>query len=73
MLAVADWWLAIGCEVLGVVAAAAAPAAITVRAKIRMASFIIGNLWWIWIDRKHTPVHQNRRRFCKLNPANSEI
>jgi hypothetical protein len=30
--------------VLGVTAAAAAPAAITVRAKMRMASFMIGNL-----------------------------
>jgi hypothetical protein len=33
-----------GGAVLGVVAAAAAPAAITVKAKMRMASFIIGNL-----------------------------
>jgi hypothetical protein len=46
-LAVADWWLAMGFAVLGVVAAAAAPATTTVRAKMRMASFIIGNLWWI--------------------------
>jgi hypothetical protein len=52
-LAVADWWLAMGCAVLGVVAAAAAPAATTIRAKMRMASFIEGNLWWIQIGRKH--------------------
>jgi hypothetical protein len=44
MLAVADWWLAMGCAVLGVVAAAAAPATIRVKAKMRTASFIIGNL-----------------------------
>jgi hypothetical protein len=44
ILAVADWWLAMGCAVLGVVAAAAAPATIMVRAKMRMASFIEGNL-----------------------------
>jgi hypothetical protein len=42
-----------GCAVLGVVAAAAAPAATTIRAKMRMASFIEGNLWWIRIGRKH--------------------
>jgi hypothetical protein len=43
-VAVADWWLAMGCTVLEVVAAAAAPATIMVRAKMRMASFIEGNL-----------------------------
>jgi hypothetical protein len=42
-----------GCAVLGVVAAAAAPATITVRAKMRMASFIFGNLWWILVLRKY--------------------
>jgi hypothetical protein len=47
MLAVADWWLVTGGAVLGVVAAAAAPATTMVRAKMRMASFIEGNLWWI--------------------------
>jgi hypothetical protein len=44
MLAVADWWLAMTGAVLGVTAAAAAPATTTDRAKIRMASFIVGNL-----------------------------
>jgi hypothetical protein len=53
MLAVADWWLAMGGAVLGVVAAAATPAATIVRTKMRSASFIGGNLWWIWIGRKH--------------------
>ena len=47
ILAVTDWWLATSGAVLGVVAAAAAPAATTDRAKIRMASLITGNLWWI--------------------------
>jgi hypothetical protein len=42
-----------GGAVFGVVAAAAAPATITVRAKMRMASFIIGNLWWILLGRKY--------------------
>jgi hypothetical protein len=53
ILAVADWWLAMGGAVLGVVAAAAPPATTMVRAKMRMASFIISNLQWIWIGRKH--------------------
>jgi hypothetical protein len=43
MLAVADWWLAMGGAVLGVVAAAATPATRMVIAKMRMASFIEGN------------------------------
>jgi hypothetical protein len=43
-LAVADWWLWMGFAVLGVTAAAAAPATMMVRAKMRIASFIIGNL-----------------------------
>jgi hypothetical protein len=54
-LAVADWWLAMGCAVLGVVAAAAAAAMTMVRAKMRITSFIEGNLWWIWFGRKHIP------------------
>jgi predicted Zn-dependent protease len=53
MDAVADWWLAMGCAVLGMVAAAAAPATTMVNAKMRMASFIKGNLRWIWFDRKY--------------------
>jgi hypothetical protein len=44
--------------VLGVVAAAVAPATTTVSAKIRMASFMIGNSSWIKIDRNN--------RFCML-------
>ena len=67
---VADWWLAMG-VVLGVVAAAAAPATTTVRAKMRMASFIGGYLWWILLGRSTAPVPINRRRFCRLSPANS--
>jgi len=43
MLAVADWWLGrTTVEVLGVMAAAVTPATTTDRAKIRMASFIVG-------------------------------
>jgi len=45
-LAVADWWLATGGAVLGM-AAAAAPATTMVKAKMRMTSFIFGNLRWI--------------------------
>jgi hypothetical protein len=47
ILAVADWWLAMGGAVLDVAVAAAAPATTMVRAKMRMASFIGGNLRWI--------------------------
>jgi len=55
-LAVADWWLGKAGAVLGVTAAAAAPATTRDSAKIRIASFIVGNLWWIQIGR--------RRIFC---------
>ena len=41
--AVADWWLGMVDAVLGVVAAAAAPATTMVRAKMRIASFMVGN------------------------------
>jgi hypothetical protein len=44
MLAVADWWLGMAGVVLGVTAAAAAPATTTDRAKIRIANFIVSNL-----------------------------
>jgi hypothetical protein len=47
MLAVADWWLAMGGAVLGVVAAAAKPATTMDKAKMRMTSLMAGNLWWI--------------------------
>jgi hypothetical protein len=43
-LALADWWLGTAEAVLGVVAAAATPATTANRAKMRMASFIVGNL-----------------------------
>jgi hypothetical protein len=55
---VADWWLGMPGAVLGEVAAAAAPATTIVSAKMRMASFMVGNLRWIWLDR--------RRLFCML-------
>jgi hypothetical protein len=44
---VADWWLGTAGADLDVVAAAAAPATTTDRAKMRIASFIVGNLLWI--------------------------
>jgi hypothetical protein len=72
-LAVADWWLAMGFAVLGVVAAAAAPAAITVRAKMRMASFILVTSDGFELAGSTSPVHQNPKRFRRLSPANSEI
>jgi hypothetical protein len=44
MLAVADWWLGRTTRaVLEVVAAAATPATAMDRAKMRMASFMVGN------------------------------
>jgi hypothetical protein len=42
-LAVADWWLGTMGAVLGVTAAAAAPATTTDRAKMRITCFIVGN------------------------------
>jgi hypothetical protein len=47
MDAVADWWLWRTRAVLDVVAAAATPTTTTERAKMRMASFMVGNLWSI--------------------------
>jgi hypothetical protein len=44
IFAVADWWLAMTFEVEDERLAAAAPAKTTDNAKIRKASFIIGNL-----------------------------
>jgi len=46
-LAVADWWLAVGCVFFGVLAAAAAAAAIRSSAKMRMTYSMDGYLWWI--------------------------
>jgi hypothetical protein len=43
MLALADWWLVTMGAVLGVTAAAAAPATTTDRAKMRITCFIVGN------------------------------
>jgi hypothetical protein len=51
MLAVADWWLVVGEAFL--FAAAAPPARIMANAMMRMTSSMEGNLWWIWIVRKH--------------------
>jgi hypothetical protein len=45
IVAVADWWLGRTGAFLDVVAAAATPPTTTERAKMRMASFIVGNLW----------------------------
>jgi hypothetical protein len=45
---VADWWLGRARVVAGETAAAA-PAKTIVRTKMRTASFIVGNLWWIQI------------------------
>lgn len=47
---VADWWLARTLGALEERAAAAAPANTTDRAKMRMASFMIGNLFWIGLE-----------------------
>jgi hypothetical protein len=44
---VADWWLARTFEGVEERVAAAAPAKTTQRAKMRRASFMIGNLFWI--------------------------
>ncbi len=51
MFAVADIWLEMAGMVLGEVAAAAAPATTTDRAKMRMASDMIDNLYEIEIDK----------------------
>jgi hypothetical protein len=52
IVAVADWWLGrTTVDVLDVVAAAATPATTTDRAKIRIASFIVGTPSKIQIDR----------------------
>jgi len=47
LLAVADWWLGMALVVGDETEAAAAPATTTDRAKMRIASFIVGNLLWI--------------------------
>jgi hypothetical protein len=46
---VADWWLEMVRVVAGETEAAAAPTKTIVRAKMRRASFIVGNLSWIWM------------------------
>jgi hypothetical protein len=51
--AVADWWLGRAGAVLGEVAAALTPATTTQKAKTRMASFMVGYLWWLRMDRRH--------------------
>jgi hypothetical protein len=43
ILSVADWWLGMAGALLDVVAAAATPATTTDSAKMRIASFIVGN------------------------------
>jgi hypothetical protein len=52
ILSVADWWLGKAGATLEVVEAAATPATTTDRAKMRIASFIFGNLLRIQIDRR---------------------
>jgi hypothetical protein len=51
-LAAVDWWLGSTRVLLEETVAAAAPANTTDMAKMRMASFMIGNPLGIWIDRK---------------------
>ncbi len=55
-LAVADRWLEIAGMVLGEVAAAAAPATTTDRAKIRIASFMMSNPSGVRLTRMMFPV-----------------
>jgi hypothetical protein len=54
---VADWWLAKTRELDDESEAAAAPAKTTDRAKIRMASFIVGYLSEFRIDRMKLNLH----------------
>jgi len=54
---VADWWLAKTLELEDERVAAAAPAKTTERAKIRMASFMIGYLSGFRIDRESHNLH----------------
>jgi hypothetical protein len=56
LLAVADWWLARGLAVEEETEAAAAPARTRVRAKMRMTSFMIGNLFGIELTGRISPV-----------------
>jgi len=53
----ADWWLGRERALLEEMEAAAAPAKTTDMAKMRMASFMIGNPLGVWNFRKWTPVH----------------
>lgn len=57
LLAVADWWLANGLSVEEVTEAAAAPARTRVKAKMRMASFMIGNLFGSRFDKEDGSLH----------------
>jgi len=54
---VADWWLANTRELEDESEAAAAPAKTTERAKIRIASFIVGYLSEFQIDRNSLNLH----------------
>lgn len=54
---VADWWLGSACVVEDENEAAAAPATTTDSAKMRMASFISSNLFWLSIDRRRVSLH----------------
>jgi hypothetical protein len=64
---VADWWLAMGRAVEDETEAAAAPAKTMVKAMIRIVSFIVGNLSWIWIDRRHVSNQSSMDYSIKLN------
>jgi hypothetical protein len=56
-LAVADWWLGMAGLVVDETEAAATPAKTTERAKMRMASFIVGNPSWLRIGRRRVSSH----------------
>jgi len=51
ILAVADWWLTIVAAVLGVTEAAATPATMIDKTKMRMTIFIFSNLSRVFTDK----------------------
>jgi hypothetical protein len=71
---VADWWLGRAVEaVLDVVAAAVAPATTTDRAKMRIASFIIGNLSGIQLAEDAASTEANHRACIEISHITSWI
>jgi hypothetical protein len=64
---VADWWLGMGLVVEEETEAAAAPAKTIAKAMMRIVSFIVGNLIWIWIDRRHVSNRFSLDYSIKLN------